>query len=75
VKPHFVSHTKRELTSILKFIETRFNVPPLTKRDAGADDMSEFFDLSKPAWLTPPPLPAQPTNGACDLSREAGPTF
>ena len=75
VKPHFVSHKPRELTSILKFIETRFNVPPLTKRDAAADDMSEFFDFSQPAWLTPPALPVQPTNGVCDQSRETGPTF
>jgi len=75
VKPHFVSHTPRELTSILKLVETTFNVPPLTKRDASADDMSEFFDFSQPAWLKPPPLPTQPTNGVCDQSREVGPTF
>jgi phospholipase C len=75
VKPHFVSHQPRELTSILKLIETTFNVPPLTKRDAGADGMSEFFDFTQPpAWLTPPPLSAQPTNGVCDQSKEAGPT-
>jgi phospholipase C len=75
VKPHFVSHKPRELTSILNFIETRFNVPPLTKRDAGADDMSEFFDFTQPAWLTPPTLPLQPTSGVCDQSKESGPTF
>jgi len=76
VKPHFVSHKSRELTSILKLVETTFNVPPLTKRDAGADDMSEFFDFTQqPAWRTPPPLPTQPTNGVCDQSLEVGPTF
>ena len=76
VKPHFVSHKPRELTSILKLVETTFNVPPLTKRDAGADDMSEFFDFTQqPAWRTPPPLPTQPTNGVCDQSQEVGPTF
>jgi len=76
VKPHFVSHKPRELTSILKLVETTFNVPPLTKRDAGADDMSEFFDFTQqPAWRTPPPLPTQPTNGVCDQSQEIGPTF
>jgi phospholipase C len=74
VKPHFVSHTNRELTSILKLIETRFNLPPLTARDAAADDMTEFFDfLNPPAFLTPPPLPAQPTNGLDDLTKEAPP--
>ncbi len=40
VKPHFVSHTNRDLTSILKLIETRFSLPPLTRRDAAADDMT-----------------------------------
>jgi phospholipase C len=76
VKPHFVSHTKRELTSILKFIETSFKVPSsLTRRDAQADDMTEFFDFTKPSLLTPPPLPAQPTTGTCDKTQEAGPTF
>lgn len=76
VKPHFVSHKPRELTSILKLIETTFNVKSLTNRDAWADDMSEFFDFTQPpAWQTPPSLPTQPTNGVCDQSREAGPTF
>jgi phospholipase C len=62
VKPHFVSHTNRELTSILKLIETRFGLPPLTARDAAADDMTEFFDfINGPALLNLPPLPAQPS--------------
>jgi phospholipase C len=74
VKPHFVSHTNRELTSILKLIETRFGLAPLTARDAAADDMTEFFDfVDPPALLTPPPLPAQPTNGLADQSKEAPP--
>lgn len=74
VKPHFVSHTNRELTSILKLIETRFGLPPLTARDAAADDMTEFFDfVNGPALLTPPPLSAQPTNGVDDQSKEAPP--
>ena len=75
VKPHFVSHKNRELTSILKFIETSFKVPSLTRRDAAADDMTEFFDFTKPSLLTPPTLPSQPTSGTCDKTREAGPTF
>ncbi|HEX7960556.1 MAG TPA: alkaline phosphatase family protein, partial [Terriglobales bacterium] len=75
VQAHLVSHVPREHTSILKLVEKTFDVPPLTKRDASADDMSEFFDFSHPAWLTPPPLPTQPISGLCDWSREAGPTF
>jgi len=73
-KPHFVSHTNRELTSILKLVETRFNLPPLTARDAAADDMTEFFDfVNPPAFLTPPTLAAQPTNGVDDPTQEAPP--
>jgi phospholipase C len=74
VKPHFVSHTNRELTSILKLIETRFNLSPLTARDAAADDMTEFFDfINPPAFLTPPTLPAQPTTGLDDITKQAPP--
>jgi phospholipase C len=76
VKPHFVSHKPRELTSILKLIETTFGVKSLTNRDGWADDMSEFFDFTQPpAWKTPPALPAQPTNGICNQSLEVGPTY
>ncbi|MGB9119101.1 MAG: alkaline phosphatase family protein, partial [Candidatus Angelobacter sp.] len=74
VKPHFVSHTNRELTSILKLVETRFNLSPLTARDAAADDMTEFFDfVNPPAFLTPPLLPAQPTTGLDDITKQAPP--
>src|ERR1051326_248154 len=68
IKPHFVSHVPRDLTSILKLIETRFGVQSLTARDAAADDMTEFFDFGSPAWLTPPTLATQPTNGACNMN-------
>jgi phospholipase C len=74
VKPHFVSHTNRELTSILKLIETRFSLSPLTARDAAADDMTEFFDfINPPAFLTPPVLHAQPTTGLDDITKQAPP--
>ena len=74
VKPHFVSHTNRELTSILKLIETRFGLPALTRRDAAADDMTEFFDfINPPAFLTPPNLAAQPVTGLDDPKQEAPP--
>lgn len=68
-KPHYVSHTNMETTSILKLIETRFNLPALTARDAAAPDMTEFFDFSNPYWLTPPPLPDQPNECLADSSR------
>jgi phospholipase C len=73
VKPGYVSHVPRESTSFLKFIELRFGLKPLTARDAWADDMTEMFDFSTPALLTPPPLPEQPTNGACSAALEVSP--
>jgi phospholipase C len=75
IRPNFVSHTWRDLTSILRLIEIRFNVPALTARDAAADNMLEFFDFSTPHWLTPPPLPDQPTTGVCDINKEKAPGF
>ncbi len=74
-KPNYVSHTWRDLTSILRLIETRFNVPSLTARDAAADNMMEFFDFTTPHWLTPPPLPTQPTNGVCNNNLEKAPGY
>jgi phospholipase C len=75
-KPSFVSHTTRDYTSILRLIEDRFNVAPLTLRDANADNMMEFFDFSGvPPLLTPPTLPLQPTNGNCQQNMEKAPGF
>ena len=72
-KAHFVSHKVRDLTSILRLIEERFGLYPLTNRDASADDMQEFFDFSAPHLLTPPALPTQPTSGTCDYNLEKAP--
>jgi len=56
-KPHYVSHRTHDHTSILRFIETRFDLPALTARDANADPPLEFFDFHTPAFLNPPVLP------------------
>jgi phospholipase C len=68
-KKNYVSHSVADNTAILKFIETRFNVAALTKRDAAQIDMTEFFDFSSPSWMTPPSPPAQATNGACYVNQ------
>jgi phospholipase C len=67
-KKNYVSHTVTDYTAILKFIETRFKLQPLTKRDAAQEDMTEYFDFSNPVWTTPPTPPAQNTTGACYLN-------
>ena len=53
---------------MLKLIETRFNVPALTKRDAAQADMSEFFDFTNKPWAVPPAPPAQVMSGQCTLT-------
>ncbi len=68
-KKGYVSHTPADSTAILKFIEERFNLPALTKRDAAQPDMREFFDFNNPSWLTPPAnIPTQPTTGVCNYT-------
>lgn len=57
-RPHFVSHVVHDHTSILRFIETDFGLPSLTRRDAAADPMLEFFDFGHAAFATPPTMPA-----------------
>ena len=65
-RKHFVSHTVTDSTAILKFIETRFGLQPLTNRDALAMDMKEFFNFNNPPWATPPVVPDQPVQaGRC----------
>jgi uncharacterized repeat protein (TIGR02543 family) len=67
-KKHFVSHTVADNTAILKLIETRFSLGPLTARDQAQLDMStEFLDFTTAAWKVPPTPPTQNTNGACYL--------
>lgn len=51
-RPAYVTHTQYEFSSVLKFIETRFNLGSLTTRDANASDMTDAFDF------TQLPLPA-----------------
>ena len=67
-KQRYVSHTVADTTSILKFIETRFNLPALTKRDAAQPDLTEFFDFSNPPWMKPPNPPTQNTSNPCYLN-------
>jgi phospholipase C len=74
-KPNFVSHIPRDHTAILKFIESRFNLPSLTARDAAQDNMSEFFDFNSPARISIPHLEDQPTDkdAVCSFDLEKAP--
>jgi phospholipase C len=46
-----IDHTQLEHTSILKFIEENWNIPPLAERDAKANNLTSAFDFS----MTPRP--------------------
>jgi phospholipase C len=67
-KPGYVSHTPMDHTAVLRFVETRFNLTPLTSRDAAQPDLTEFFDFVNAPWLTPPTPPAPIDHGAVDPS-------
>ncbi|HJQ84772.1 MAG TPA: alkaline phosphatase family protein [Candidatus Binatia bacterium] len=54
----YVSRKVYDHTSILRFIETRFDLPALTRRDANADPMLRMFKFNRPAFAVPPILPA-----------------
>ena len=43
----YVDHHMADTSSILKWIETRFRLAPLTRRDAGAYDLKEAFDFDQ----------------------------
>jgi phospholipase C len=64
-KKNYVSHTDADYTAILKLIETRFGLDPLTERDKAQFNMSEFFDFVNAPWMTPPTPPAQPNTMPC----------
>jgi len=64
-RAHYVDHTPIDTTAILRFIELRFGLPPLTKRDAAQPDISFFFDFAGIPNLNPPTPPSQPTTDPC----------
>jgi len=62
-KRDHVSHVVYDHTSILKFVESKWNIPAMTYRDANANNLTDFFDFgaAKPPFAEPPTL-AQPLN-------------
>ncbi len=63
-KKHYVSHVLHDHTSILRFVEARFNLPAMTARDANADAMLDMFDFKNPEFMTPPSFDAPPVDEA-----------
>ncbi len=46
-KPAYISHVTHDFGSILKFIESNFNLPSLGYADAPADDLSDCFNFTQ----------------------------
>jgi hypothetical protein len=61
-RKHYVSHVVTDDTSILRFIETRFDLPALTRRDANASPLLDLFDFAHPSFVKPPRLPTARVN-------------
>jgi hypothetical protein len=62
-RPHHVSHIVQDHTAVTRLIETVFDVPALTARDANSDALLELFDFRQPGLLHPPEAPASGTGG------------
>ena len=76
ISPHarenFVDHTLYDTTSILKFIEWRFGLEPLTKRDAGANNLLAAFDFDNANTANDGPPVATETGGAGRIMLQVG---
>jgi phospholipase C len=59
-RPASVSSVVHDHTSVLAFIERKWNLPAMTYRDANAASLDDFLDLSRPRLLEPPALVAAP---------------
>jgi phospholipase C len=53
VKRGYVSHVVTDHTSLLRFIEAKFNLPALTRRDANAAPPFDMFDFQHPDFSKP----------------------
>ncbi|HUZ44898.1 MAG TPA: alkaline phosphatase family protein [Acidimicrobiales bacterium] len=74
-RANHVSHTVYDHTSILRLIETKWNLPALSARDANANPMLDCLDLSRPAFAVPPsltPAPAPTGLAACVAADPTG---
>jgi phospholipase C len=60
-KQGMIDHTRAEFSSVLKFIETNWDLPSLTERDSQSPDMTQVFDFTQ----APRALPALTERPAC----------
>jgi phospholipase C len=77
-KRNYVSHVVHDHTSVLAMLERKWNLPALTHRDANANDLTDFLDLSalaagQPTFATLPPLAAPGDTAAALACSTSGP--
>jgi phospholipase C len=72
-KKDYVSSVVHDQTSILKFIETKWNLGAMTYRDANADNLFDSFDFDNPAFMQPPALATPHPEGTCKPGNAGGP--
>ena len=59
-RANYVSNIVQDHTSVLAFVERKWNLPAMTFRDANAHPMTDYFDFRKPTFAKPPALAAAP---------------
>lgn len=74
-RPHAVSHVVQDHTAITRFIETVFDLPALTARDANMTAALELFDFSGPPPFAHPPAAPAAGTGGCDLLTTDKPAY
>jgi phospholipase C len=63
---NFIAHGQYDHTSILKMIEWRFGLPPLSVRDATANNLAEVLNLGSPNLTAPAfTVPSGPFGTPC----------
>jgi phospholipase C len=78
-KRNYVSHVVHDHTSVLRFIETKFNLGALTRRDANASNLLDCLDFHHPPAFRHPPKLAAPglpaTGSTCSPEIPPPPTI
>jgi phospholipase C len=59
-KPNAVTNVVHDHTSFLATVESKWNLPALTYRDANAKTVMDFLDVSQAAFLHPPTIAEPP---------------
>ena len=72
-RANYISTITQDHTSILAFIERKWNLPALTFRDANAHPLTDYFDFTSPTFAKPPKLAAAPAmKPGLELCKAAG---